>query len=126
MPRESIKPLIEGEGYISRALVWLLPPLLVHKRAPADYGFYHYRSTTRGITFREDSLDRDPNNPDIWRVTSRISEDSPPQITSLGPDGRLLSTDLPEGRVWVPIELSELRTLWDRKGLPTGALGKKR
>ena len=126
MPRESIKPLIEGEGYISRALVWLLPPLLVHKQAQADYGFYHYRSTTRGITFREDSLDRDPTNPDIWLVTSRISEDDPPQITSLGPDGRLLSTDLSEGRVWVPIELSELRRLWDRKGLPTSALGKRR
>ena len=122
---QTIRPLIEGDGYISRSLIWLLPSLLAYKQTPADYGFYAYNSAANTITFREDALDHDPDKPGHWRVTSKITSDRPPQITYLTGQGVPTRTVLAQGQVWKPITLPDLFELWRRKGLPTGSLSPK-
>jgi hypothetical protein len=118
----TVRPLIEGEGYISRSLIWLLPSLLAHQQTPADYGFYAYNSAGSTISFRQESLDTDPDHPGGWIVTSHITTDQPPQITTIDPQGAITQIVLPQGQIWKPIKLPDLLERWQQKGLPTGSL----
>lgn len=122
----SIKPLIEGEGYLSLVHAYLLPRLLAHKGIPADYGFYQYRSKSNTICFRSEKLDRDPSAPGVWRITTRLSEDDglEKQVTHIADDGRLLLTDLGDNRIWEPTEAQRILEIWRGKGLPSGRLGR--
>jgi hypothetical protein len=124
---KSIKPLIEGDGYISLVHTYLLPHLLAHKGIAADYGFYQYRSKTNTITFRSDKLDRDPSAPGVWRITTRLSEDDgrEEQITHIAEDGRLLLTDLGDDRIWEPTDVRRILEIWRGKDLPVGPLGRR-
>jgi len=124
---KSIKPLIEGEGYLSLVHSYLLPQLLAHKGIPADYGFYQYRSKSNTISFRSDRLDRDPSAPGVWRVTTRLSEDNglEQQVTHIAEDGRIILTDLGDNRIWEPTEVRRILEIWRGKGLPFGPLGRK-
>ncbi len=113
------RPVIEGEGYVSRALAFLLPEILVRKGIPGDYRFYAYNSRAGKITLRADTLEQPPDRPNVWRLTTRLSEDEAPQQTLFTQNGDLIHTDLPnDAGVWEPIDLDRLVRLWKSKNLP--------
>ncbi|HRQ71945.1 MAG TPA: hypothetical protein PLU35_02840 [Phycisphaerales bacterium] len=113
------RPVIEGEGYVSRALAFLLPELLVRKGVPGDYRFYAYNSRAGKITLRADTLEQPADRPNVWRLTTRLSEDEAPQFSLFAQSGDLIHTDLPnDAGVWEPIDLDRLVRLWKSKNLP--------
>ncbi len=113
------RPVIEGDGYVSRALAFLLPELLVRKGIPGDYRFYAYNSRAGKITLRADTLEQPSDRPSVWRLTTRLSEDEAPQVSLFAQNGDLIHTDLPnDAGVWEPIELDRLVRLWKSKNLP--------
>ncbi|MCL4742980.1 MAG: hypothetical protein KJZ54_12345 [Phycisphaerales bacterium] len=113
------RPVIESDGYVSRALAFLLPELLVRKGIPGDYRFYAYNSRAGKITLRADTLERPADRPNAWRLTTRLSEDEAPQVSLFTESGDLIHTDLPnDAGVWEPIDLDRLVRLWKSKNLP--------
>jgi hypothetical protein len=115
---QTIKPSIEGEGYLSRLESVLLPDLLMVKKVPAEYGFYTYQSESGNIRLRRDVLEQPEDRAGLWVLTTRLNEDSQPHTTSLNERGELIHTMLPEGRVWEPTRLDRLVSLWRRANLP--------
>lgn len=113
-----IRPQIQGEGYISMVESYMLPQLLVHIGIPADFAFYSYQTSSSTIRLRTDALAIPRRDGGPWTLTTRLNADAPPQTTLIGPDGRILRTDLADGRRWSPIEFDALFNLWKRKGLP--------
>lgn len=115
---QTIKPMIDGEGYLSRLESVLLPDLLMVKRVPAEYGFYTYQSESGTIRLRRDVLEQPDDRAGLWVLTTRLNEDSQPQTTSLNERGEIIHNLLPEGRVWEPTQLDRLVSLWRRANLP--------
>lgn len=117
-PSQSFKPLIEGEGYISRLESALLPDLLMRKRLPGEYGFFVYQSESGTIRLRRDSLTQSDDRAGLWTLTTRLNDDAQPQTTLMNERAELVRVELPEGRVWEPTKLDRLVSLWRRAGLP--------
>ncbi|HZW08705.1 MAG TPA: hypothetical protein VFF69_02275 [Phycisphaerales bacterium] len=118
-PFTTIQPAIEGAGYISRAETYLLPHLLIEKRAPGEYRCYAFNQQVDRVTLREDVLSEDPDHPGAWRYTSRPSAESPAQAAYYSAKGELVRAELPGEQIWEPISLERLVELWNSKGLPT-------
>jgi hypothetical protein len=114
----TIKPVIEGDGYASRAEFFLLPQIMVRSRTPADFGFYTYQSESSSIRLRRDSLAQPADRPGLWVLTTRQNDDTEPQVSHYTDEGRFLKTTLPDGSVWEPVEFARLVQLWRRQGLP--------
>ncbi len=119
-PAVTIKPPIMGEGYISQFETVIMPRLLVRKRLATDLGFYCYQRNPGEaggtISFRRDTLTQEGR---IWTVATIFREETKPQVSTYSESGELLSSTLPDGSVWEPMELSTLKRLWQNKGLPT-------
>ncbi|MEQ8770915.1 MAG: hypothetical protein RIB60_10465 [Phycisphaerales bacterium] len=111
-----VRPLVQGEGYISMVETYMLSPLLAHAGIPADFAFYTYQSRDGTIRMRSDSVERAGSN--TWKITSRINEDAPPQIAYLSDEGAPIRTELADGRIWEPTSYEKLVRLWRDKGLP--------
>ena len=120
-PATHVKPPIMGEGYLSQFETFLLPRLITLKGIETELGFYAYQSAPSGtITFRRDAASREGGSGSTahWKIVSTLREDLPPQETHLDPKGNLIRTSLDDGRAWEPVELEQLRRLWQGKGLP--------
>lgn len=111
-----VRPLVQGEGYVSMIESYLLAPLLVHAGVPSEFAFYAYQSRDAAIRMRQDSAERVSDS--TWKVTSRLNEDAPPQIAYLSSDGEPIRTELADGRIWEPTSYNRLVKLWRDKGLP--------
>ncbi|GJM18615.1 MAG: hypothetical protein DHS20C14_08280 [Phycisphaeraceae bacterium] len=111
-----VRPLVQGEGYLSMVETYMLPPLLAHAGIPADFAFYTYQSRDGTIRMRSDSVEHAGTN--TWKITSRINEDAPPQTAYITDAGEPLSTELADGRVWEPTSYEKLVRLWRDKSLP--------
>lgn len=116
-PSRSTRHRIDGEGYLSAPLTILLPHLLARTQTAGDFGFYAYRADTSTITYRQDSL-RHAEGAEGWKLTSRVSPESPELARYLDVKGWLIKEQLPDGKVWEPIELPRLAELWRAAGLP--------
>lgn len=118
-PSQTIRPLIQGEGYVSGLEALLLPRILVRAGQPGEYGFYAYQSKAGTIRLRRDLVEQPADRPGSWKITTRLGEDQKPYVSYYSADGRLIRTELPDGSVWEPIELERLVQIWKSKGLPT-------
>lgn len=122
-PMQPVEPYIQGEGYLSQFESYLLPSLLIHKAVTdgteAEFGFYTYRSESESISLRRDTVARDSQAGGAWTISTRFRDESKPQRSVYNERGQLIRTELPDGRVWEPIELETLMRLWRNKGLPT-------
>jgi len=116
--KETIKPIMQGEGYISRVEAFLLPALLVRKGVQADFAFYGYDSLASTIRLRRDSLERPDDRGGQWLVRSRLREDKKPQLSWFSKDGQLLRIELGDGTIREPISGQRLLQIWKAKGLP--------
>jgi hypothetical protein len=118
-PITSLRPGIEGAGYISRVETYLLPHLLMQENAPGTYRCYAFNQAADRVTLREDVLEPDPEHPGAWSHRSRPSETSQTQTTFFSADAELVRSELPHDQLWEPVTLDRLVSLWSSKGLPT-------
>lgn len=116
--KETIKPIMQGDGYISRVEAFLLPALLVRKGIQADFAFYGYDSQASSIRLRRDSLERPDNRAGQWLVRTRLAEDKKPQMAWYSKEGQLLRIELGDGTIREPVSGQRLLQIWKSKGLP--------
>lgn len=114
----NIEPLIRGSGYISRVEAYLLPQILVRSKMPLEFGFYAYQSELSRIVLRNDVLAPLKDKPGAWQLTTKLNPDAKPQTSIMNDRGDVAQTMMPDGSVWQPTTLEELRRLWQAKGLP--------
>ncbi len=123
-PSKTIQPVLQerGKGYVSQVEAYLLPQILMLKKAPGDYGFYAYQSQSGTVSLRRDTLSQDAKAAGAWTIETVFREGAggSPQKSVYTEDGRLVRTVLEDGRVWEPIDGETLLQLWKKKGLPTG------
>jgi hypothetical protein len=117
-PPTKTSPLIQGEGYISQALSYLISPLLAKHAEPGDYASYVYNSSTGTITLRWDLVEHPEDSPDLVEITTKTSPETPATVSRYNGKGELLRVRLSNGRLWEPIEVERLVNLWQKKGLP--------
>lgn len=117
-PPVKTHPLIQGEGYISQVQSYLIGNMLARRAAPGEYASYAYNSSLGAISLRWDIVDRPEDTPDMTRITTKVSNDTPPSESVYDKDGNLMRVRLTNGRIWEPIELERLIKLWQKKGLP--------
>ncbi len=117
-PTTKTHPLIQGEGYISQVQTYLIGKLLAQNADPGEYASYAYNSSLGTIALRWDVVEKPEETPDLIRITTKVSNDTPPIASIYDKDGNLLRVRLANGRIWEPIELERLIKLWKKKGLP--------
>ena len=120
-PTRQVRPVIEGQGYISRVTSFLLPELLaITDQAgpdgdPRELAFYAYDQNNERIRLRTDRVERHGDG--RYRIETTFAA-AAPQTSLVSQDGTVLRTELPTGLVWQAIELDALVELWRSKGLP--------
>lgn len=114
----TIKPIIQGEGYVSIVEDMLIPRLLITNAIPGEFGFYSYRSDAATIRYRRDVLEKDPNDPNVWILTTTRGDDRVSQVSRYSLAGDLINTVLPDRTMWEPITPEKILNLWKSKGLP--------
>ncbi len=117
-PLVTSKPQINGPGYLSRVEAFLLPLLLVQTEIATDYRFYTFQSQSGRIQMRADSLEPRDHPKAKWALTTRLSQDTEPQVALLDAEGKMLRTQLDDGSRWETIELARLGRIWRSKRLP--------
>ncbi len=117
-PPSKITPLIQGDGYISQALSYLISPMLALHAEPGDYASYAYNSSAGAITLRWDLVEHPEDSPGLVRITTKTSPNSPASTSTYNGKGELLRVRLSNDRLWEPIEPERLVSLWQKKGLP--------
>lgn len=121
-PNQTIRPTVPGEGYVSQAMAFLLPRLMLSTGFEGELGFYTYQSSTAAISLRRDSVEREPGASDVFRISTRLRDTGDPQSYLHRATGELILGSLNDGVAMEPIELKELAGLWKRKGLPMGKM----
>lgn len=121
-PLRAVRPIVEGEGYISRLESFLLPELLLAaQRRGADISgrlaFYTYDQNAETIRLRTDEFEQRNPASATWTIQSRIAENEP-QTALYNGEGRLIRTELQGDRIWEPTTLDRLFSLWRAKSLP--------
>lgn len=117
-PGQTIKPMIQGDGYISRVESFLLPRILIRGGVPADYGFYVYQSDTANIRLRRDELSQPSDAPNVWKISTKLKEDAKAMVSIYNSKGEFIRTEMPDGSRWEPTTLDKLVKLWREKNLP--------
>lgn len=115
-PLASVQPRIEGNGYVSRVEVYLMPYLMMHKDTVDALRFYAFNQNADTITLRSDELRPRPSGG--FEYVSRPGEDAPGQTVLFDRSGDPVRADLPGEQVWEPVTLRRLYDLWRDKGLP--------
>lgn len=119
-PTQTIRPLLQGDGYVSRVESLLMPQILIRAGVESSFGFYAYKSDGGGIQLRRDTLEQPSDRPGLYRVTTRFAEEADKTTVSLyNEKGELLSSELPDGTISRPIGFEELLSLWKSKHLTT-------
>lgn len=121
---KTIKPVIQGEGYLSQFESQLWPRMLVTAKKEGETGAYVYRSESQTIVLRRDTVIKDPKGRAMYAVVTRHREEPEGQKSAYSDDGELMRTELSDGRVWEPISPVELLRLYRSKGLPAGSASK--
>lgn len=118
LPATKTHPLIQGDGYLSQVQTYLIGALLAADAQPGEYASYAYNSSLGAISLRWDVLEKPAETPDLTRITTKVSNDTPPVVSIYNKEGELLRVRLANGRIWEQIELDRLIKLWKKKGLP--------
>lgn len=103
-------------AYATRVESLLMPQILLRKQLQAEVGVYSYQSDAESIRLRRDLLEHQPDG--SWKLTTRLSEDRPPQVSRYDETGNLIRTDASDGTVWQPTTPQRLMEIWKSKGLP--------
>jgi hypothetical protein len=111
-------PLIQGDGYLSQVQTYLVGEMLAKNADPGEYASYAYNSSQGNISLRWDTVENPEGTKDLTKITTKVSNDTPPTVSSYDRNGDLIRVRLANGRIWEPITLDRLIKLWRKKGLP--------
>jgi len=111
-------PFIPDSGYITQVQSYLIGALIAQKELQGDFASYAYNPVTNSVTIRWDISEQPAQSPGMWSVTTKTAPETPPTTTLFDAHGDLMRVKLTNGRLWEPIELDRLLSLWKRKGLP--------
>ncbi|MBU6412737.1 MAG: hypothetical protein KGS45_04630 [Planctomycetes bacterium] len=128
----SMRPMIRGDlassGYLSQLETRIFPQMLIRAKLPADFGAYCWNSSAQAITLRRDTLEQPADQPGMWKLTTKQTEDADPEVAYYNAKGELMRIELRrrgsspneivEPMIWEPITLEQLAQLWRSKGLP--------
>ncbi|HMN39339.1 MAG TPA: hypothetical protein PKE29_00740 [Phycisphaerales bacterium] len=119
-PPMTLNPPMPPEGYLSQFEWMILPRLLVLKRTLVETGFYWWGDFVGAdggaVSFHRCSLTQ--QGP-LLTLTITARDATQSQTSLYGEKGEFIRSDLSGGAlVWEPTELSPLKQLWERKGLP--------
>lgn len=112
------RPMIQGEGYVSQAITHLFAPLLARRATTGEFASYAYNPGSNTVSMRWDTVEQPADRPGLWVVRSRPDDNTPATTHVFNAQGKLMRSELHNGRIWEPIELDRLMSLWRRKGLP--------
>lgn len=114
----TVSPFIPEEGYITQVQSYLIGSLIAHKQIQGDFASYAYNPISNSVTLRWDIAEQPPQAPGLLNITTKSSPDSPPSTTQFNAKGEIMRVRLSNKRLWEPITLDRLLSLWKRKGLP--------
>lgn len=128
----SMRPMIRGDlassGYLSQLETRLFPQLLIRAKLPSEFGAYCWNSSAQAITLRRDTLEQPADQPGMWKLTTKQTEDADPEVAYYNAKGELMRIELRrrgsnpnevvDPMIWEPITLEQLAQLWRSKGLP--------
>lgn len=114
----TVRPQIEGDGYVSQPIALLLTRLLAVRGVDGSFGFYAYRSDAEAVVLRRDFVTPAGDATDDRIIETRLGPDRPVQRTRVTRNGEIRWIELPDGTRWEPITLNRLVELWRSKGLP--------
>ena len=117
--RESstLRPSIQGEGYISRVEAYLMPALLIQQQQEGEFSFYAYDQSAEVNRIRTLSVERSSERPGLWNVTMSLPGDQEERAV-YNEYGRLIRSETSEGVIKRPIEFERLYQIWRAKDLP--------
>lgn len=119
-PTKTIKPLFQGDGYISRVESLLMPQILVRAGVESGFAFYAFKSDAGSILLRHDTLEQPADRPGLYKVTTRFADEIDKTTVSLyNEKGVLIRSELPGGLIYEPINFEQLLALWKSKHLTT-------
>lgn len=107
--------------YLSQALAAVLGRLMprdVGASGEYSYYFYNFSHSVPQLTQRTDRWEVDDRG--RWKLTTRLSVDTPPIVSLYSATGEFLETRRPDGSVTVPTSIERIRQIWLSKGLPIG------
>ncbi|MCA9299339.1 MAG: hypothetical protein KDA28_09745, partial [Phycisphaerales bacterium] len=113
----TLRPSIEGPGYISQLESYLLPQLLIRAGKPGKYAFYAYDQSAESNRLKTVELGRVDDRPGLWRTTTR-RVDEQFETADFNEYGRLIRSESSDGLIKRPIEFDRLYRIWESKGLP--------
>lgn len=113
----TIRPSIQGDGYISRVEAYLMPAILVHLKREGVYSFYSYDQAAEVNRLRTVEIERAADRPGLWRVTTTLPGDQV-ERAEYNEYGRLIRSETSAGVVKRPIEFERLYQIWRSKNLP--------
>lgn len=113
----TVRPLIEGPGYLSRLESFLAPQLIIQAGKPGEYAYYTYDQTAEVNTIRYVEAERVADRPDLWRITTRRLDEQF-EAADFNEYGRLIRSETSDGLIKRPIEFDRLYSIWQSKGLP--------
>ncbi|MBX3404281.1 MAG: hypothetical protein KF699_12800 [Phycisphaeraceae bacterium] len=122
---EELRPFVPAEGYLSQFELFLLHRLLVTRRIQTELAFYTYQSQSRSVSLRRD-FPQTVGSGGNWDVVTTFRDEATPQRYSYDASGTLIRSVLDDGSTWEAIDSDNLQRMWQRKGLPTGAIGRSR
>lgn len=114
----TIKPILQGDGYITIVEDLLLPRFLVVSGLQGELGFYAYRSDTGTIRYRRDTISIDPQNSNVVLLATTRGDDAKSQTSRYSKSGDFIQTLLPDNSIWEPTTPEALMRIWKDKGLP--------
>jgi len=114
------------DAYLSQALNYILPMLLPKQPAPdgepRTYSYYYFdmAQAKPSLQRRVDTWQPagDGRTAGRWTLATRMGNAGKAMESVYSSDGRLIRREHPDGAVTEPIDLPQLRQLWQRKGLP--------
>ena len=113
----TIRPSIQGEGYISRLEAYLMPKLLIHLEKEGAYSFYAYDQTAEVNRIRTVRAEKADDRPGLWRIRTDLPGEQH-ETALYNAYGRLVRSETSEGVVKRPIEFERLYQIWRAKNLP--------
>jgi hypothetical protein len=119
-PTKTIKPLFQGDAYISRVESVLMPQILIRAGVQSGFSYYAYKSESGNVLLRHDTLEQPADRPGLYKVTTRFADEIDKTTMSLyNEKGVMIRSELPGGLVYEPINFEQLLALWKSKHLTT-------
>ncbi|MEM7229401.1 MAG: hypothetical protein AAF432_11370 [Planctomycetota bacterium] len=112
-------------AYLPQALSFVVGELMPRNiTAPIEMHFYGYHPTGDDnkprMALRTERWAPPGHGSRHWTLSTTVSGELEPHISHYDGNGELIRRTRPDGTVTEPIQLDQLRLLWERKGLRTG------